>query len=62
MGMKSSVGKLALLWPSYKYGAHKKLKNLSDDKLSEVCQMGGYKKLGYFKWWVMSDEWWKLSE
>ena len=50
MGMKRSTGRLtALLRPSYKYAVHKKLKILSDDKLSDVCQTGGYKKLRYFE-------------
>ena len=49
MGMKSSVGRPVLLWPSYRYETHKKLKNLSDDMLSEVCQTGGYKKFEYFE-------------
>ena len=46
------------VWPIYRYGFHKKVEKLSDEKLSEVCQMGGYRKVGYFKWWVMSDENW----
>ena len=32
-----------------KRGSHKKVEKLSDEKLSEVCQTDGYRKLGYFK-------------
>ena len=50
------------VWPIYRYESHKKIEKLSDEKLSKVCRTGGYRKLGYFKWWVMSDKWRKLSE
>ena len=32
------------------HGSNKKVEKLSDEKLSEVCQTGGYRKLGHFKW------------
>ena len=35
--------------PSYKYVAHKQLKNLSDDKLSDGAKRMGCRELGYFK-------------
>ena len=58
-----SVGRLiASIWLSYRYGSHKNQKSVSDEKLSEVCQTGGIRKLGYFKWWVMSDENWVRSD
>ena len=58
-----SAGRLiASIWLSYRYGSHKNQKSVSDEKLSEVCQTGGIRKFGYFKWWVMSDEWRKLNE
>ena len=59
-----SVGRLTtLVWPSYRYRSHKKKKkSVSDEKLSEVCQTGGIRKLWYFKWWVMSDENWVRSD
>ena len=50
------------VWPLYRNGSHKKVEKLSDEKVSEVCQTGGYRKLGYFKWWVMSDENWARSD
>ena len=50
------------VWPIYRYGAHKQLKNLSDDKLSDGAKRVGCRELGYFKWWVMSDKWQKLSK
>ena len=42
--------------PSYKYVAHKQLKNLSDDKLSDGAKQTWCRELEYFEWWVMSDE------
>ena len=27
-----------------------------------MLQMGGYKKFGYFKWWVISNENWMKSD
>ena len=35
--------------PNYRYGAHKQLKNLSDDKLSDGAKRMECKELGYFK-------------
>ena len=35
---------------SYKYGAHKQLKILSDDNLSDGAKRVGCRELGYFKW------------
>ena len=35
--------------PSYKYVAHKQLKNLSDDKLSDGAKQTSCKELRYFK-------------
>ena len=28
-------------WPSYRYESHKNQKNVSDEKLSKLCQTGG---------------------
>ena len=42
--------------PSYSYGAHKQMKILSDDKLSDGAKRVKCKELGYFKWWVMNNE------
>ena len=44
-----------------RYGSHRKYKKLSDEKLKICAKQVGYKKLGYFKWWVMGNKWWKLS-
>ena len=60
-GMDSAVRLNRKVWPIYKYRSHKKVEKLSDKKLSEVCQTDGYRKLRYFKWWVMNDEWWVMS-
>ena len=51
------------VWPLYRNGSHKKVEKLSNEKVSEVCQMGGYRKLGYLndEWWVISDENWVRS-
>ena len=35
--------------PNYRYGAHKQLKNLGDDKLSDGAKRMGCRELGYFK-------------
>ena len=48
--------------PSYRYGAYKQLKNLSDDKLSDGAKRVRCRELRYFKWWVMSDENWARSD
>ena len=45
-----------------RYGSHKKLKYLSDVKWKQCAKRVGFRKLGYFKWWVMSDEWRKFSK
>ena len=66
MGMKPSAGRLTtLLWLSYRYRAHKKLKILSDNKLSEVCQTRwGIRNLDILnnEWRKLSEEWWKKKK
>ena len=51
-----------MVWPLYRNWSHKKVEKLSGEKVSEVCQTGGYRKLGYFKWWAMNDENWVRSD
>ena len=58
MGVEGKKKKKVKDAPSYKYRAHKKLKILSDDKLSDSAKWVGCRELGYFKWWVISDENW----
>ena len=43
--------------PSYRYGTHKQLKILSDCAKWVACR-----ELGYFKWWLMNDENWIMSD
>ena len=38
------------------------VENLSDEKIKTCAKRVGYRKLGYFKWWVMSDENWVRSD
>ena len=56
VGMGSAGMLNKRVWPLSRYGSHKKVENLSDDKLSDGAKQTSYRELGYFKWWVMSDE------
>ena len=45
-----------------RYGSHKKVEIFKWWKLKTVSKRVGCSELGYFKWWVMSDEWWVMSD
>ena len=62
VGMGSAGMLNKRVWPLSRYGSHKKVENLSDDKLSDGAKQTLYRELGYFKWWVMSDEWRNISK
>ena len=62
VGMGSAGMLNRRVWPLYRYGSHKKVENLTNDKLSNSAKQTSYKEFGYFKWWVMSDENWVMSD
>ena len=57
-GGESYVWVLEISEWGVKYGSHKKVEIFEWCELKKMCQMGGYRKLGYFKWLVIINEWW----